>query len=167
VVTSAGLETKRRISTSASEDAQILKTGRRKIVRFSRGRNAVATAAALAIVFGVGWAAAQEPGEDLTATFYEPLKVRLVNVNVVATDSDGVPIRGLTKSDFEIFEDGQRVKISHFLAADSQAGGGVDDEARTTLDEALQPNVHMAVYFDDYNVNPRHRPNTHRIGFFG
>ena len=114
-------------------------------MRFSRGRNAVATAAALVIVFGVGWAAAQEPDRELTATFYEPLKVRLVNVNVVATDSDGVPIRGLTESDFEIFEDGQTVEISHFLAADPQAGGVVGDEARTAPDEALQPNVHITV----------------------
>ena len=108
-------------------------------MRFSRGRNAVTTAAALAIVSGVGRAAAQEPDRELTATFYEPLKVRLVNVNVVATDSDGVPIRGLTESDFEIFEDGQTVEISHFLAADPQAGGVVGDEARTAPDEALQP----------------------------
>ena len=99
--------------------------------------------------------------------FYEPLKVRLVNVHVVATDSNGVPIRGLTESDFEIFEDGQPVEISHFLAADSQAGGVVDNEERTALDEALQPNVHMALYFDDYNVNPRHRTSVlnHLRGF--
>lgn len=40
----------------------------------------------------------------------------LVNLNVVVVDSHGQRVRGLGKDDFEVYEDGMKQEISHFLA---------------------------------------------------
>jgi VWFA-related protein len=42
--------------------------------------------------------------------------VRLVNVTVIAHDSAGRPVRGLTASDFRVFEDGKEQKVEVFAA---------------------------------------------------
>ena len=44
--------------------------------------------------------------------------VTVVEVDVVATDKSGRPVRGLGKEDFEVFEDDQRVDIATFSAID-------------------------------------------------
>ena len=40
------------------------------------------------------------------------IDTRIVNIGVAVYDKDGKPVRGLTKDDFEIYEDGRRVIIS-------------------------------------------------------
>ena len=42
------------------------------------------------------------------------VRVDVVNVPVAALNSEGLPIYGLKQSDFEIYEDGKRQKITHF-----------------------------------------------------
>ncbi len=42
------------------------------------------------------------------------VRVDVVNVPVAAMNSEGLPIYGLKKSDFEIYEDGKRQEITHF-----------------------------------------------------
>ncbi|MCA1649807.1 MAG: VWA domain-containing protein, partial [Acidobacteria bacterium] len=42
--------------------------------------------------------------------------VDLIEVDVIVTDQRGKPVVGLTRSDFEIFEDGQPVEIASFQA---------------------------------------------------
>ncbi|HUP43550.1 MAG TPA: hypothetical protein VM599_10105, partial [Thermoanaerobaculia bacterium] len=61
-------------------------------------------------------ARAQEPGEDRQPAdaFGETLSVEVVNVEVRVIDRKGRPITGLTREDFELFEDGRRVEIAHF-----------------------------------------------------
>jgi VWFA-related protein len=58
----------------------------------------------------------------LTAQVSESIDVRIINVDVTVT-SKGAPARGLTRDDFEIFEDGRRQMITNFYAS---------DETRTT-----------------------------------
>jgi VWFA-related protein len=58
----------------------------------------------------------------LSAQVTESIDVRIVNVDVTVT-SKGAPVRGLTRDDFEILEDGRRQTITNFYAA---------DDARTT-----------------------------------
>ncbi len=53
---------------------------------------------------------AQQPN----STFGEVFDVRVTNVDVHATDSKGNPISGLTKADFEIYEDGKKQAITNF-----------------------------------------------------
>jgi VWFA-related protein len=42
------------------------------------------------------------------------IEVKVINVDVTVTDAKGHPVAGLTKSDFEIFEDGKLQKVTNF-----------------------------------------------------
>jgi len=119
-----------------------------------QGATAVALAATL---LGAGWLAADGPDETPSATFYEPLHVPLVNVEVVVTDRAGEPILGLSERDFEVFEDGQPVAITHFLAATDQAPHTVAGDPRSSDPEKQLHDLYLALYIDDLNVNLRHR----------
>src|SRR5437763_16916095 len=44
----------------------------------------------------------------------EPIEVHVVNVDVVVTDRAGHPVPGLTKNDFELFENGKPQTITNF-----------------------------------------------------
>jgi VWFA-related protein len=50
----------------------------------------------------------------LHAQFTETVEVRLTNVDAIVTDKNGNPVTGLTKDDFEIYEEGARQEITHF-----------------------------------------------------
>jgi VWFA-related protein len=46
--------------------------------------------------------------------FGETVEVRVTSVEAIVTDANGKPVPGLTKEDFEIFENGARQPITHF-----------------------------------------------------
>jgi len=54
----------------------------------------------------------------LHAQVTESIDVRIVNVDVTVT-SKGAPVSGLTRDDFEIFEDGKPQKITNFYASET------------------------------------------------
>jgi VWFA-related protein len=59
---------------------------------------------------------------------------RLVLLDVVVTDKTGLPIRGLTKDDFTVFENGQPQKIASFEAVSTESSGtGQGDGSRTII----------------------------------
>ena len=121
-------------------------------------RRQVATVVAVAsTILGIGWVMADDPIETPSATFYEPLRVPLVNVEVVVTDRDGEPILGLSQQDFEVLEDGEPVEITHFFAAADQSSQTVAGDASTRGPEMLLQDLYLALYIDDSNVNLRHR----------
>jgi VWFA-related protein len=45
------------------------------------------------------------------------VRVELVHIDVVVTDADGKPVRGLAREDFEVLEDGKPQRIAQFLVA--------------------------------------------------
>jgi VWFA-related protein len=49
-----------------------------------------------------------------TSPFSETVEVRVTNVEVIVTGSDGKPVPGLKKEDFEILEDGVRQQVTNF-----------------------------------------------------
>jgi VWFA-related protein len=106
---------------------------------------------------GGGWTAGEDPLENATTTFYDRLHVPLVNVEVTATNREGVPIRNLTADDFEILEDGQLVEITHFSAPSTAEGPPVRGDSPTSLPAMRDRDVYLVFYFDDFNVNPRLR----------
>ena len=57
---------------------------------------------------------AQRQKEPEQPRLVETIDVRVINVDVVVTDKRGNPITGLTKDDFEIFENGQPKPITNF-----------------------------------------------------
>ena len=46
--------------------------------------------------------------------FSETVEVRVTNVDAIVTDEHGNPVAGLTREDFEIYENGRRQEISNF-----------------------------------------------------
>jgi VWFA-related protein len=73
----------------------------------------------------------QAPPSALPGVFGEVLDVRVVNLEVVVTDRDGIPILGLRPQDFELMVDDVPVPIDYFsevrggLAVEAGAGGVV------------------------------------------
>lgn len=60
----------------------------------------------------------QGESESPLSIFTDTTEVHVVNLDVVVTDRDGRPIRGLTPADFELKENGRPVAIDHFLAVE-------------------------------------------------
>jgi VWFA-related protein len=56
----------------------------------------------------------------LSAQVTESIDVRIINVDVTVT-SKGAPVRGLTRDDFEIFEDGRPQKVTNFYSVEEPA----------------------------------------------
>ncbi len=78
----------------------------------------LALAGALPAALAAPPAAPPAAGEE---TYYESIDVDVVNVEVVATDRAGRPIAGLSKDDFDLYEDGKPVAITNFFHSEDQA----------------------------------------------
>ncbi len=80
----------------------------------------------LLVAFGVaalaGTVSAQRIGPLPPLT--EQVEVHVVNVDVSVTDAAGNPVLGLTKNDFQIFEDGKPEKITNFAVIRNGGRGG-------------------------------------------
>jgi VWFA-related protein len=122
-------------------------------------------------MFAVGWiglgvafgAAAIEPESEPTPTYFKPVQVPLVDVDVIVTDADGLPVADLTREDFEVLEDGEPMQISHFAR---KAVSPVATESADTApfrppswSSLRQPDEqsYLVLYFDDSNTEPRRR----------
>jgi len=70
--------------------------------------------AAVALCFAVLPSFAQEK-------IAETIEVRVANIDVVATDRSGKPVAGLTKDDFELYENGKLQPITNFYEVRPQA----------------------------------------------
>ena len=114
----------------------------------------------LALIAAIGVAAvrAQDSNEP-RAMFFAPLEVPLVSVEVYISGKDGRPVPGLTLEDFEIYEDGTQVDISHFYASPAltespeaaPAGESEPDEVGIPETEPGQ-DLYLVIYFDDTNL---------------
>lgn len=51
---------------------------------------------------------------QIVPTLGETMEIHIVNVDVIVTDGDGKRVRGLTREDFDILEDGKLQPLSHF-----------------------------------------------------
>jgi VWFA-related protein len=73
-------------------------------------RTICALAALLVPLVPLGAQAADDAGE----TFFEAIQVGVAEVEVVVTDAEGRRITDLRQDEFALYEDGQRVELSHF-----------------------------------------------------
>ena len=74
--------------------------------------------------------------------FSETLEVRVTNVDVIVTTKDGKPATGLTRDDFEIYEDGVKKEISNFL--EIRGDGGAAGSQPAVDGRAESPPLHIA-----------------------
>lgn len=83
-----------------------------------------AVAALVALLSCPVRAAAQDEtvSEEATGIFAERVEVNVVTVDVVVSDRDGRPVRGLTRGDFEVYEDGRPMEVTNFSAIDRGEG---------------------------------------------
>jgi VWFA-related protein len=112
-------------------------------------------------------------GQNEDADFGETVNVTVVNVDVYVTDKQGKRVTGLTKDDFQIFENKRPVEITNFYAVqDGQSvappveapqeaeapaapapGVAVVQKPRTPEDQRLR----LIVYIDNFNLRPFNR----------
>jgi len=119
--------------------------------------------ASLAFLVALSAAAQQEPQR----TYGETLEIRVINVDVVVTDRSGNPVTGLTKGDFELFENGRRKEVSNFLEINERAargadvssaqaapGGRADEDVRTPR---VSERRHLILFIDNTSLQPMNR----------
>jgi VWFA-related protein len=114
----------------------------------------VRTAGAVALGLLLGTLPApgrQEPSSE--ETFSEAIEVSVVSLDVFVTDKKGKPLTGLTKEDFEIYEDGKPVEITNFYAESRPEASPPGEAAGRPEDQKL----HLVVFVDDVNMEPQGR----------
>ena len=101
---------------------------------------------------------AAAPANDVSIpSVGESIDVSIVNVDVVVTDKSGKRVRGLTRADFEVLQDGKAQPISNFAEYGSEAG-----DATASITTAEQPRVSaaphqqrtMVVFVDRFTLRP-------------
>jgi VWFA-related protein len=116
-----------------------------------------------------------KPGDKAAEPFADVVNVSVVNVDVYVTDKKGNPVTGLTKSDFQLSENGRPVEITNFYAVN--AGKAVTPAADLAQaaplapvapgalmpppppDDPSQPlpedqRLRLIVYIDNFNLRP-------------
>jgi VWFA-related protein len=65
--------------------------------------------------------------------------IDLVDLDVVVTDDDGKPVTGLTRSDFEVREDGKRVELKTFVPVAASEDSSAPRSMVILLDDVTMP----------------------------
>jgi len=115
-------------------------------------------------------AAGAKPGEE-PGFFIDTVNVSVVNVDVYVTDKQGKRVNGLTKNDFELYEDGRPVAITNFYAVENgksiaaepplatvaPAPPGIPGVPAAPVERAPTPEdqrLRLVVYIDNFNLRP-------------
>lgn len=116
------------------------------------------------IVFGNCTQAPAQALDQKMSTFYAPIEVPLVSVDVFVSDRQGRPIKDLGVDDFQVFEDGRPMEISHFYAAPGVVTTGLQSEIgesaadqRTAPEAPPNQDILLVVYVDDTNISRSRR----------
>lgn len=120
--------------------------------------------AGASIVHGSTASTGTPPAHPDAPTFGESIEVNVVSVDVFVTDKKGQPVRGLSKGDFQLLEDGKPVDISNFQELRTRDAGEPLGAAQQTTPKApaapanpAEPTNYVAVYFDDANIRRGNR----------
>lgn len=105
---------------------------------------------------------AQPDSEALDKPFGETIDINIVNVEVFVTDRDGKPVKGLDRDQFQVFEDGERMQLTHFSAVKGSTGGEtistLEGEAPPeTVLEPIAEESFLVFYFDNIHLRPNGR----------
>ena len=84
----------------------------------------------------------------------ETIEVRVVNLDVVVTDRDGNPVTGLTRDDFEIYENGKKKEITNFLEVDERVKPGADAKAASA---PRASRLNFVFFVDNTTLHPFNR----------
>ncbi len=111
--------------------------------------------------------------QDDASLFFDTVDVYVVNIEVVVTDKDGQPVTGLTRDDFEVYEDGELVEIANFFAVEKRqtvpapgeepshgalAAASVSADAPADLGPTpATKRLNLVVFVDNLNMRPENR----------
>jgi VWFA-related protein len=107
----------------------------------------------------------QQPAAQLPK-LAESIDVKVINVDVVVTDRKGVPVTGLTKDDFELYENGQPKLISNFYEVQGKKAtnisiipAGEEKPVTTVPPEEISENLRRRIifYVDNLSLQPFNR----------
>jgi VWFA-related protein len=109
-------------------------------------------------------------GEEL---FVDTVNVNVVNVDVYVTDKKGNRVNGLTKNDFELFEDNRPVAVTNFFAVENGKSNAREEPPPAPAAGAapapaaprpapVEPvpedqRLRLVIYIDNYNLHPFNR----------
>lgn len=110
--------------------------------------------------------------------FEEAVQVKIVNVQVFVRDKQGNPITGLSKDDFELYEDGKPMPITNFYEMlggertdrqeePEEAEPGVPVRTHPELDPRASQvpedeRLNLVIYIDNFNIRPFNRNRVFR-----
>src|SRR5262245_28791851 len=90
----------------------------------------------LSLAGSLGQRPTEAQQEQEPSTFQEVLDVNLVNVDIVVVDKKGALVTDLTLDDFQITDDGKKVKVEYFARLGE---GGVPGDAEPGSDSGARP----------------------------
>ncbi|MCP4658528.1 MAG: VWA domain-containing protein [bacterium] len=113
-------------------------------------------------------APANASDETPVSSFVDRVDVEVVNVEVFVTDQDGRRVTGLTREDFELYEDGRPVELTNFYAAElppaavaaEPSTSTVEGEVPGVVDRRQVPEeqtLRLMVFIDYFNILPHQR----------
>jgi len=78
--------------------------------------------------------------ESLPAQQQAPVtRAEVVQLDVIVTDADGKPVRGLTRDDFAVFEDGKEQRLTNFVVVEGRRRAGAAPAPSTSAPAAPAP----------------------------
>jgi VWFA-related protein len=102
---------------------------------------------------------------SLTAQYSERVDVSIASIDVVVRDKAGNLVRGLTKDDFEVYEDGKLQKITNFSAIDVSVRaeealsepGVVESAPESAPAKVVRAPRLLVLFIDIQDIDPRSR----------
>src|SRR5215213_9161641 len=92
------------------------------------------------------------------AQFSETVEVRVTNVETIVTDKAGKPVAGLTKDDFEVYEDGVKQELSNFAEVRESVPAGTLAQGEMPADAVPSTRRRViAVFVDNATVELANR----------
>jgi VWFA-related protein len=94
------------------------------------------------------------------AQYGETVEVRVTNVDAIVVDKAGKPVPGLTRDDFEVYEDGARQDLTNFAEiaeTPGQSEGGVAPAGDVPLAGAVRGDIRrrvITVFIDHGSLEP-------------
>jgi VWFA-related protein len=94
---------------------------------------------------------------SLSAQYSEQVDVSIATIDVVVRDKAGNLVRGLTKEDFDIYEDGELQKITNFSAIDVSDAPRVRTSGETSSAQPVRAPRLLVVFLDIQDIDPAPR----------
>jgi VWFA-related protein len=141
------------ITASAAAPASPLAAGHAPEAAASSPPSVAAPSAAVSGIF-------PDRGDE---SFTESIEVSVVNVDVVVREKSGKQVTGLTRDDFALFVDGQKVDVTNFYALGGEKRQGAASAAGTATNSApagadaenpKRERLNLVIYVDNANLHP-------------